>query len=247
MRNAHNVRRLRVESGAEDSANAGAARSALRLRRFGICIAASVAASFLLACGGKSKEGSQQIGEDVFNDAERDTPRGPIACPESHKSPYFVAYDTSGDQRPDVRRYVRKSDDGIVLPLCREADLDGDGIYDYVMLYSPLGRPSRAIADRDFDGKIDKRAYYQNGEVVWQELDVTGDGVLETRVYYEKGAAVRAERDLAGRSREGDWKPDTWEYYDDGNLVRIGRDTDGDGIVDSWQRSEALDERYQNT
>ncbi len=213
----------------------------------GIGAVACLTTIIALGCGGASKPDGQGDAENVLNDAERSTPRGPIACPESHRSPYFVAYDTSGDQRPDVRRYVRKSDEGIVLPLCREADLDGDGIYDYVMLYSPTGRPSRAIADRNFDGKIDKRAYYQNGEVVWQELDVTGDGTLETRVFYEKGVAVRAERDLVGRSRAGEWKPDTWEYYDEGNLVRIGRDTDGDGIVDAWQRSEALDERYQNS
>lgn len=205
----------------------------------------SLMPGLVAACGGGQLKGKLSSDAEQ-NDAERVRPRSPIRCPQSHKTRYFDAYDTSGDDRPDVRRYVRKAKDGRAIPVCREADLDGDGIYDIFVMYGQEGRPQREVADRDFDGKIDRRAYYQTGELVWQELDGNGDGSLETRIFFEGGIPMRSERDLGGRSTTKSWKPDTWEYYEEGRLIRVGRDTDGDGVVDTWERSRALSESFQS-
>jgi hypothetical protein len=96
----------------------------------------------------------------------------------------------------------------------------------------------REEADRDFDGRIDEITLFTNGQISLQELDTKGDGVIDTRIFYEAGQPVRAERDMTNRSTKAEWRPDRWEYYADGRTVRIGTDIDGDGKVDRWDRDE---------
>ncbi len=157
-------------------------------------------------------------------------------------------YDTTGDQVPDVRKVFRRVGDPpavrLVL-LCREVDLNGDGIKDIVRYYDEGGRPLREEADRDFDGKMDLLVIFQDGIVVRKELDTNGDGVVDAKVFYENGKPFRAERDTRGRSTANHWQPDTWEYFVQGRLVRTGVDLDGDGRVDRWDRNEELQRRLE--
>jgi hypothetical protein len=151
-------------------------------------------------------------------------------------------YDTSGDDKPDVRKvYARLGDlaTSRLVMICREADVNRDGRKDVTRIYDDEGRSLREDSDRNFDGKKDQITTYQSGEIVVQEFDDNFDGKFETKVYYDKGLPVRAERDLSGRSTESQWRPDRYEYFDGGKLVRMGTDLDGDTRVDHWDRDAA--------
>lgn len=178
-------------------------------------------------------EQAVQTSGDEVADAGRCVPDGPG---------YEVSeYDTSGDNTPDVRKLFRTMGQGSLARLvlvCREADLNGDHRKDIVRMYTDEGRPMREEADRDFDGRIDEITLFTNGQISLQELDTKGDGVIDTRIFYEAGQPVRAERDMTNRSTKAEWRPDRWEYYADGRTVRIGTDIDGDGKVDRWDRDE---------
>lgn len=156
-------------------------------------------------------------------------------------------YDTSGDDYPDVRRVFRRMGDPPMTRLvlvCREADLNADGIKDVVRFYNDEGRPTREEADRNFDGTMDIITYFQNGRIIRQEQDTTADGRVDTKLFFEGGEMVRTERDMAGRSSVATWRPDRWEYFEDGRMIRMGTDLDGDGNVDRWDRdSNWLEER----
>lgn len=152
-------------------------------------------------------------------------------------------YDTSGDDIPDVRKVFKQTGsvgDSRLILICREADVNSDGIKDVVRHYDEEGSPLREEADRDFDGQMDILTYYDAGEVIRQELDTNADGRMDTKIFFEDGKPLRAERDQAGRSTATEWKPDTWEYYEEGRLVRMGFDLDGDGEVDRWDRNDEL-------
>ncbi|MGB8221817.1 MAG: hypothetical protein WCF10_04480 [Polyangiales bacterium] len=178
-------------------------------------------------------EQAVQTSGDEVADAGRCVPDGPG---------YEVSeYDTSGDNTPDVRKLFRTMGQGSLARLvlvCREADLNGDRRKDIVRMYTDEGRPMREEADRDFDGRIDEITMFTNGQISLQELDTNGDGVIDTKIFYEAGQPVRAERDMTSRSTKAEWRPDRWEYYADGRTVRIGTDIDGDGKVDRWDRDE---------
>jgi hypothetical protein len=83
--------------------------------------------------------------------------------------------------------------------------------------------------DRNGDGKVDYRVYYDgNGKVSREELDFDFDGTMDTFYYYAGGVLQRQEIDT-----NGDGKIDLWVYLLDGTYVqRYERDTDGDGKPD---------------
>ncbi len=151
-------------------------------------------------------------------------------------------YDTSGDDKYDVRKVFVALGEGVetrLVMICRELDLNGDGIKDVIRYYDDEGRTLREEADRDFDGKMDLSLIYQDGKVERKESDDDRDGDIDTKIFYEDGKPLRAERDLAGRSTVAEWRPDRWEYYEDGRMVRMGTDLDGDTRVDRWDRDIA--------
>jgi len=158
-------------------------------------------------------------------------------------------YDTSGDTEPDVRKVFRRMGDPPLqtsVLVCREVDLNGDGIKDVVRTYTDEGRPLREEADRNFDGQMDEITIFQNGRIVRVDEDTNNDGRVDTKTFFRDGKKERAERDLAGRSTPQEWRPDRWEYYDErGQLVRMGNDLDGDGLVDRWDRDEDYRRRQE--
>jgi hypothetical protein len=152
-------------------------------------------------------------------------------------------YDTSGDGQQDVRKVFKRigtPPQARLVLICREADLNGDGVKDVVRHYTDEGSPLREEADRNFNGQMDLITYYDAGQIIRQEVDRSGDGRVDTKIYYEGGKPLRAERDQAGRSTDAKWQPDTWEYYEGGRLVRMGQDLTGDGQVDRWDRNREL-------
>lgn len=158
-------------------------------------------------------------------------------------------YDTSGDTQPDVRKVFKRMGEPplqTTVLVCREVDLNGDGVKDVVRTYSDEGRPLREEADRDFDGQMDEITIFQDGRIVRVEEDTNADGRVDTKTFYEEGKKERAERDLSGNSTSTEWRPDRWEYYDErGQVVRVGNDLDGDGLVDRWDRDDDYRRRQE--
>ncbi|MFW6051892.1 MAG: hypothetical protein ACODAU_12000, partial [Myxococcota bacterium] len=214
----------------------------------GVLLLAAVAAG----CGGKGKAevaakaevGARSKGISGGDQPTEDAHRCDADAPDREVS----EYDTSGDDIADVRKVFKQIGDPpetrLVL-ICREADLNSDGVKDVVRYYDDEGSPVREEADRDFDGQMDIVTYYDGGRIIRQELDTNADGRVDAKVFYEGGKPLRAERDQAGRSTENEWHPDTWEYYEAGRVVRIGFDIDGDGQVDRWDRNDELKGRLE--
>ncbi len=148
-------------------------------------------------------------------------------------------YDTSGDQMPDVRKVYLAIGTGMearLVMICRETDLNADGVKDVIRYYDDDGRSLREEADRNFDGKMDLSMQFQDGQVVRKDLDNNADGKVDLKVFFDRGVALRSERDVTGRSTPEQWRPDRWEYFEEGRLVRMGTDLDGDSKVDRWDR-----------
>lgn len=209
------------------------------------------ASLFLIACGGAAASGTTGEGTTPGKDgsggrsAPLPTDGTPLAqsCDPKDDHHEVSEYDTSGDEKPDVRKVFLRVGEGALARLvlvCRESDLNADGRKDVVRYYNDEGRPLREEADRNFDGKMDELTFFQEGQILRQEFDSEGDGKVDTKVFFDAGKPLRAERDLKARSTVERWQPDRWEYYEDGRVVRMGTDLDGDGKVDRWDRDLSL-------
>ena len=164
---------------------------------------------------------------------------GDPRCDATTQGREVSEYDTSGDNRPDVRKVFMRigvAATSRLVMICREADVNRDGKKDVARIYDDEGRSLREDSDRNFDGKKDQITTFQSGEIVVQEFDDNFDGKIESKVFYDNGKPVRTERDLAGRSSPNQWRPDRWEYFEGGKMVRMGTDLDGDTRVDHWDR-----------
>ena len=196
----------------------------------------------LTACGGSQSNAAAHTAERARAKALGST--GSEAadsgrCSSKEADHEVSEYDTSGDDVADVRRVYKRMGTPPVTRLvliCREADLNADGVKDIVRYYNDEGRPLREEADRYLDGRVDEVTYFQDGQVVRRELDSNGDGTIDTKHFYVSGTVSRSERDIAGRSSAAQWHPDRWEYFEQGSVVRMGTDLDGDGKVDHWDR-----------
>lgn len=210
------------------------------------------------ACGGASSIGSRRDGREsrepkgslVLKGAtgETNTPDRRICQvdPDVHQ---VAEYDTNGDDYEDVRRVFRRLGDGVtgrLVLVCRDTDLNGDGVKDVVRDYTKEGRPRREESDRDFDGRMDQIMFFELGRIARLEQDTVGDGKVDFKMYYDSGKPIRTERDTRGESTPGDWKPDRWEYFENGRMIRVGMDVDGDGTVDRWDRDEIYKRQQDN-
>ena len=196
----------------------------------------------LFGCGGasvKAKVGGQDDRPQALVRSADLKGTGGERCDATGPGRDVSEYDTNGDGHADVRKVfkrVGKDLDERVVMICRETDVDGDGIKDVIRYYDDEGRAMREEADRNLDRRMDLSLVFQDGKLVRREADSNGDGKIDIVVYYKDGKPIRAERDLAGRSTPDKWHPDRWEYYEQGRVVRMGTDLDGDTKVDKWDR-----------
>ncbi len=212
--------------------------SGFTMKRF-----ATLLAVLAMACGGgdDDRSSARRGGDDTAGGENRPAEDGG-RCDTSGEGREISEYDTNGDEHPDVRKVFITIGEGRLARLvlvCREADLNGDGVKDVIRFYNDEGRPLREESDRDFNGQVDAVTLFERGRIVRQELDENGDGRIDAKIFYDNGRPQRAERDLAGRSTATQWHPDRWEYYEEGRLTRMGTDLDGDGGVDRWDRDAA--------
>jgi hypothetical protein len=185
-------------------------------------------ATLQLGCGKDATSGTTTA---LGKDGKLASVDRPLRC--DTKGRRAVEVDLNQDGKPDVRKVYGKGPEGEVL-VCREADLNYDGINDVVYFYDDIGRVVRDEVDLDKDGKIDIISTYIDGKIVKQELDTNSDGVIDSVRYLENDLPIRFEADT-----DGDRRIDHWEYYEDGKLVRIGMDKSGDGKADEWYRDDA--------
>lgn len=152
-------------------------------------------------------------------------------------------YDTNGDGVTDVRKVYQMVGEGAEVRsvlVCREVDLNHDGVKDMFRFYNEEGRTLREEEDRDFDGRIDVISFFENGEVVRREMDTNGDGQVDMRVYYRDHRPYRAEREM-GAANDPEFRADYWEFYNaQGHVSRIGWDYDRDGRADRWDRIDRI-------
>lgn len=216
----------------------------MRARTTTLCCVALLVGGLSAGCGGsqhreaarahdENRRSSSLTGAQATNDQGR--------CDANQPGRETSEYDTSGDDIPDVRKVfltVGEAGDSHLVLVCREADLNGDGVKDVVRYYTDEGRPQREESDRNFDGTMDEITIFENGRIVRQEMDTNGDGRVDMKIFWNDGHPERTERDMAGRSTANHWQPDRWEYFEQGRMVRMGTDLDGDGNVDRWDRDQ---------
>ena len=138
--------------------------------------------------------------------------------------------DLNQDDVPDVRKVYKTVGETEVL-VCREADMNFDGVKDIFVFFDDQGVIIRDEVDLDYDKQIDIISTYAKGKVIKQEMDTNSDGIVDRVRHLKDGQPFRVEGDM-----NGDGRIDLWEYYEDGKLVRLGTDDDGDGRADSWSR-----------
>ena len=152
--------------------------------------------------------------------------------------------DTNGDGTLNLRKVYRVLGTGATTHstlICREADVNHDGLKDVVRLYDDDGKSLREDVDRNFDGIMDLAVIFQKGVVVTKEYDDDYDGKIDRKTFFDNGKPIRTERDLLGHSTPGAWRPSQWQYYEDGVVVRMGTDLDGDSKIDRWDRDQTMD------
>jgi len=152
----------------------------------------------------------------------------PTLCDTNGKN--VVTYDLNKDNRPDVWRLYKSSDEGgtkVEFMSCKQIDFDHDGRKDWVVAYNPKGNTLFEKADLDYDGKWDMSAVYdakvnQKAEV---ERDTDFDGKFDVKEVYDSGGNLTSVR----QDRNSDGQPDLWEQYKDTILLAILYDDDFDG------------------
>lgn len=190
----------------------------------------AASAALAVACGGADVKVKGKAGRGA---AEGDLGRfGEASRCEVGEGMRESLVDLNQDDVADVRKVYAKGPDGEWI-LCREADLDFDGLKDIFVFFEESGYPKTDEVDLDYDGTIDIVTTYVDGKVVKQEIDTNSDAVIDRVRFMDNGLPSRLEGDT-----DGDGKVDYWEYYDAGRLIRVGMDTDGDGRADNWNRDE---------
>lgn len=183
----------------------------------------------LLAFGCSKKKDAKTT---PSNTADASVPKvDPTLCDTNGKN--VVTYDLNKDNKPDVWRLYKSSDEGgtkVEFMSCKQIDFDHDGRKDWVVAYNPKGVPLYEKADVDYDGKWDISTVYdtkvnQRAEV---ERDTDFDGKFDVKEIYDSSGNLTSVR----RDRNGDGQPDLWEQYKDTVLLAILYDDDFDGKVD---------------
>jgi antitoxin component YwqK of YwqJK toxin-antitoxin module len=108
-------------------------------------------------------------------------------------------------------------------------DSDEDGKIDRWEYYDGQGTLAKVGFSRKNDGTVDAWAFSgADGQVARIEIASTGDpGKIDRREFYENGELVRVEEDTDGNGRV-----DKWETYGQGSLKTAAMDENGDGRPD---------------
>lgn len=222
-------------------------RSLLKSGRFGPRVAAmkirvpalalSLGVAVVGCAGGQKKSTRSGGGALASGGGESNVPEPPpidrTKCDDKGKQ--VVTADTNQDQKPDVWKMFSSRDQGgqtVQTLSCKQVDLQHDGKVDIVQYYDEQGEMNMEEMDLDFDGKFDRKVYYQGGKKVRVEMDQDYDQSPDVWEYYENEKKARVERDT-----NGDGRVDEWAYYEGDRLTRIGYDTSGSGKVDKWDRA----------
>ena len=191
-----------------------------------LCLAVSAVVAF--GCGGGKKKDDKTTADKT----DTGIPKvDPTLCDTNGKN--VVTYDLNKDNRPDVWRLYKSSDEGgtkVEFMSCKQIDFDHDGRKDWVVAYNAKGVPLYEKADVDYDGKWDISTVYdtkvnQRAEV---ERDTDFDGKFDVKEIYDSSGNLTSVR----RDRNNDGQPDLWEQYKDTVLLAILYDDDFDGKVD---------------
>jgi hypothetical protein len=145
-----------------------------------------------------------------------------------------------GAFRPNVRRVYKvigEREDRHAVLVCREIDVNLDGIKDVVRTFDEKGEPLHEEADTNFDGKIDDWVNFADGRITEEDMDTTlSVGRPNVWKFYINGELSRVRRNL----HCANGKADTWEIYFKNRLERVGNDVSCDGHVDRWDRDTQL-------
>ena len=213
-------------------------------------------------------ERQRQLEAQLANNAESPTRPNDTGAPPSEVKPSGPAGSTPAvKESPTTVASLSKKNIPSNMPApfknVEVRDLNGDGVPDLWLYYSPL-KPTEIVRQEEatqFDGRVDVWSYFKDGKLVRREVDTKAKGAADTFYYYENDKMVREERDNHGtgdvsfraiyqngrRARieedtEGRGKMDHWIYYDtskDGEMVlKEERDLNGDGSVDVWSYYE---------
>jgi len=120
-----------------------------------------------------------------------------------------IEYDRNNDGKPDAWGYM---DGSRVVRV--EVDENGDGQVDRWEFHRPDAAPGAPVAGVDATVERIERA-------------TKFDGKVNRKEFFDKGALVRVEEDT-----DGDGRTDKWETYENGSLRMTALDTSGRGTAD---------------
>lgn len=135
-----------------------------------------------------------------------------------------VHSDVNGDGRDDQTFFYRLGANGAYKGVF---DRNFDDAIDATEYYSSEGAYVRREADDNFDGFVESRTTYRDGNAARTDIDRNRNGVADMRVYYRRGVVDREEIEGAsGRLAR-------INYYEDFQLARSESDLDGDGFLET--------------
>jgi len=142
--------------------------------------------------------------------------------------------DKNGDGKIDTRAHM----EGVRVKYI-EIDLNADERPDRWEYYVPASRTGsvaglqESVLERvevatQFNGKITRREFYENGVISRTEEDTDFDGRIDKWETYEAGQLARVELDLDGKG----FASRRLVYRADGAFDHVEQDSDGDGRFD---------------
>jgi hypothetical protein len=185
-----------------------------------IFIAATIAA---IASAGCRQEPEQREG----------TAATPVYNKQSGRLEELLS-DKNGDGKIDTRAHM----EGVRVKYI-EIDLNADERPDRWEYYVPASRTGgvaglqESVLERvevatQFNGKIMRREFYENGIISRTEEDTDFDGRIDKWETYEAGQLARVELDLDGKG----FASRRLVYRADGAFDHVEQDSDGDGRFD---------------
>jgi hypothetical protein len=221
----------------------------MRRSAWGVVAAVVGAVVALVACGGSTPPPASSVTAPGGSKDQNKWPADDKSMCNWRSHPEWEVEETAGPgaMRPNVRRvyrWVGEGDQRHKVLMCREADINLDGIKDVVRTFNDKGEPVHEEADRNYDGRIDDWVDFVDGRIAKEAEDTRTPplGTPDVCKFYKEGVLARVRRNKHCTYPTIDCrvdKPttsDTWEVYTNGVLARIGQDTTCDGHIDRWDR-----------